>query len=89
MLRYTQDDINQIRKTLDTRLFVIIIDDLDRTDPALIGKLFLCLREMLDITGFRFLVPFDEQVISTALTKSNPAWSDGNRFLEKILDFRF
>ena len=44
---------------------------------------------MLDITGFRFLVPFDEQVISTALTKSNPAWSDGNRFLEKILDFRF
>src|SRR5205823_2979995 len=64
-------------------------DDLDRCSPALIPQLLLSLRELLDLPGFTFILAFDDEIVAKALTEKNPAWIQGNDFLEKILDFRF
>ncbi|MCC2652527.1 MAG: P-loop domain protein [Microvirga sp.] len=88
-LKITPDEIGKLRAELgkDTRI-IVIIDDLDRADPALLPKLLLALRELLDYPGFSFLIPFDTQVVSDALAGHHPAWKTGDKFLDKILDYR-
>jgi predicted KAP-like P-loop ATPase len=88
LLKITPQDLEQIRKRLGERRVIVIIDDLDRTDPSLLPQLFLALRELLDRPGFSFLLPFEKSKIVTALQSYNESW-DGDAFLEKILDFRF
>lgn len=80
-------DISIIRQKLGDRRVIVIIDDLDRTDPSLVPQLLLSLREVLDLPGFSFLLPFDDKVVIEALGRHNPALGNA-RFLEKILDFR-
>jgi hypothetical protein len=50
--------------------------------------LLLSLRELFDIPGFSFLIPFDLEVVAEALITHHPAWKTGDQFLEKILDYR-
>jgi len=88
-LRYDGAQIRAIRKKLQNRRLVVLIDDLDRCAPELIPQLLLSLRELLDLPGFTFLLAFDDEIVGRALTDKNPAWVDGSNFLEKILDFRF
>jgi hypothetical protein len=70
------------------RRVLVIIDDIDRADPKLIPQLLLGLRDLLDLPGFSFLLPFDENVVAKALRNYNRAWGDGRIFLDKILDYR-
>ena len=88
-LRYDGAQIQTIRKQLQNRRIVVLIDDLDRCAPALIPQLLLSLRELLDLPGFTFILAFDDEIVGRTLTENNPAWADGLSFLEKILDFRF
>lgn len=67
---------------------LVIIDDLDRCAPAFLPPLLLFMRSALDIPGFSFLAPFDSDVVSKTVHASNPAWSNSDRFLEKVFDFR-
>jgi len=67
---------------------LIIIDDLDRCEPAFLAPLLLFMRTTLDIPGFSFLAPFDSDVVSKTLYVSNKAWTSADRFLEKVFDFR-
>ena len=87
-LRISADDMRRLRAGLGGRRLIIIVDDLDRTDPELLPQLLLALREILDLPGFSFLLPLDPHVIAQALAGYNPAWGRGERFLDKILDFR-
>lgn len=77
-----------IRRKLGQRRVVVILDDIDRADPALLPQALLTIRAVLDLEGFSFLVPFDEQVVSNALAGTNPALTSGEKFIEKIFDFR-
>jgi len=89
LLKITPKEIESLRTNIGPEARVIvIIDDLDRADPALLPKLLLSLRELLDYPGFSFLLPFDLEVVSEALTEHYPAWKTGDKFLEKILDYR-
>lgn len=87
LVRVGPRDISTLRQKLGDRRVFVIIDDLDRTDPSLVPQLLLSLREVLDLPGFSFLLPFDDKVVMKALGQYNPALGDA-RFLEKILDFR-
>jgi KAP family P-loop domain len=68
----------------------VFIDDLDRTDPTVVPKLLLALRELLDVPKFVFVLAFDRGTVSRALAEYNTAWGpSGEAFLEKIIDFPF
>lgn len=82
-------DFQELHTELGGRRIILFIDDLDRADPRLVPQLLLALRELLDLPGFIFVLAFDDSIVSKALTAYHPAWSGGDAFLEKILDFRF
>jgi hypothetical protein len=85
----TEKDVEKLRGLLSDRRVVVIIDDLDRTDPKLLPPLFLNIREVFESSGFVFLVPFDWSIVERALSAYSSAWgAAGHLFLEKIFDFR-
>jgi hypothetical protein len=86
-LRIEPTDLELIRKKLGERRVMVIVDDLDRADPQLLPQLLLSLRELVDLAGFSFLLPFDKAKVVAALEAYNTGW-DGEAFLDKILDFR-
>lgn len=88
-LRIGPGHLKELGKALgEDHRVVVVIEDLDRADPKLLPGLLLALRDVLDLPGFSFLLPFDERVVADALQAYNTAWGDGRRFLDKILDFR-
>jgi len=88
VIRIGKKDIRTVRSKLGSHRVVVIIDDTDRVDPNLLPSLLLTVRNVLDLEGFSFLLPFDEAVVSATLGAYNPAWGSGTKFLDKILDFK-
>jgi len=89
LMRLDASHIIQIRSKLGDSRIVVLVDDLDRTDPRLVPHFLLALREVLDIPGFSFVLAFSPETIDSALSQYHPAWGKGGNFLEKILDFSF
>jgi hypothetical protein len=84
------DQVKKIREKLgEKHRLIVFVDDLDRAEPELLPKLFLSLREILDLPGFTFVLAFDNEIIEHGLRAINDAWGDGKSFLDKILDFKF
>jgi len=81
------EKLKGLQNNLKNRKFLVIIDDLDRTNPELIPELLLNLRDVLDLPNFIFILAFDYSVITSAIEEKNPAWGDGSKFLEKIIDY--
>jgi KAP family P-loop domain len=87
LLNVNSNAFKHIHKALGNRRVIVIIDDLDRTDPKLLPELFLSLRDVLDLPGFSFVLAFDVDIVARALTEEYTAWGRGEEFLEKIIDF--
>ncbi len=81
-------DIKRLYEQIKGKRFIVILDDLDRVDPVLIPRLLMTLRDIMDMEGFSFLLPFDDRIVSDSLKQYNSALGFGENFLEKILDFR-
>jgi hypothetical protein len=88
LLRFGKEDAEKLLKQLAGRRLIVCIDDLDRADPTILPQLFLSLRELLDLKGLAFVMPFEKRIVSETLLSHHPAWGSGERFLEKILDFQ-
>lgn len=88
LIKVTPQDLEIIRAKLNGRRILIIIDDLDRVEASLIPRLFMSLRDLMDLEGFSFLLPFDERFVADALAEYSKAEGYGEKFPEKILDFR-
>lgn len=89
-LQLQRRDVERILGQLGNCRIVVFIDDLDRADPAVVPKLLLALRELLDFSRFAFVLAFDRQIVARALQSYNTAWeSSGNDFLDKVIDFPF
>lgn len=73
-------------KAVEARI-VVFIDDIDRADPRTLPDLLYVLKQVLDIGGLSFVLALDPHVVGLALQKHHPGWHDGQRFLEKIIDF--
>lgn len=65
---------------------VVLIDDLDRTDPRSVPALLWALRELLDDSGFAFVMAIDPERLGQLVTQQHGI-EDGKDFLEKIIDF--
>src|SRR5262249_3952969 len=63
-LRFSKADIQDLTRLLRQRRVLVIIDDIDRADPKLLPQLFLSLRELFDVPGFAFLVPFEKSIVA-------------------------
>ena len=88
-LTFTSEDIQRLTKQLGNRRVVVFIDDLDRTEAAVIPKLLLVLRELLDFAQFAFVLAFDRDIVAAALEAGNQSWGkSGQSFLDKVIDFR-
>lgn len=72
---------------LGQRRLIVIIDDLDRSNPKLLPELLLSLREVMDLPRMSFILAFDVNIVSSALASEYSAWGRGEEFLEKIIDF--
>ncbi len=89
-LKITKFDVADIQSQLGMRKVIIFIDDLDRSDPAIIPKLLLILREVLDYSKFIFILAFDKAVVAKSLESYNAAWGSAQtNFLDKVVDFSF
>ncbi len=73
VLRYDGSQIRAIREKLGGNRVVVLIDDLDRCAPELLPRLLMSLREILDLPGFTFVLAFDDEIVSRALTSVNTA----------------
>ena len=86
-LGFRRNDVEALALKLEKRRLVVFIDDLDRTDPSVVPKMLLVLRELLDFRQFAFVLAFDREIVSSALKIHNASWS-GENFLEKVIDFQ-
>lgn len=85
-----REDVERIGADLGERRVVVFIDDLDRADPALVPRLLLALRELLDFARFAFVLAFDRRIVVNALEQHHRAWGrSGENFLDKVIDFPF
>jgi hypothetical protein len=89
LVRIDGSFLKGLRDKLGEKRVVVLIDDLDRTDPKLVPQLLLSLRELFDLSGFSFILAFDDEAVDKALRQYHPGWDEGHGFLDKILDFRF
>lgn len=88
-LTFSSKDMQSLTEQIGDRRVVVFIDDLDRAEAAIVPKLLLVLRELLDYAQFAFVLAFDRKVVATALEQSNQAWGKaGETFLDKVIDFR-
>ncbi|MFM0258467.1 KAP family P-loop NTPase fold protein [Paraburkholderia sediminicola] len=82
--------IGRMLATARAKRVVVVIDDLDRANPQAIPQILMAVRELLDIPGFAFVLAFDPSVVEKSLAANNAAWNvDGQRFIDKIIDFGF
>lgn len=86
-LAFGEKDIAQIRKLLGDRRIIVIVDDLDRTNPGLVPEMLFALKEIMDQPGFSFVTAFDPVVVGQVLGKYHPGFGNGLNFLEKIIDY--
>ena len=78
--------LDAIYGALVGRRLVVFVDDLDRTDAALVPKLLLTLREVLDLPGFVYVVAVSPQIVGEGLRTVHQGWAEAGRFLEKIVE---
>lgn len=87
LLSFNSSDLIKIPDVLGKKRLIILIDDLDRTNPNLVPNLLYMIREVLYLSRFNFILAFDPKVVGNALQEYHSGWGSGIEFLEKIIDF--
>ena len=89
-LSVKRSDIEKnLRDQLGDAKLIVLIDDLDRTDPKLVPHLLLGLREVLNLPQCAFVMGLDPFLVTSALVEVHPGWGKTDEFMEKIIDFPF
>jgi hypothetical protein len=74
--------------TLGEGKFVVFVDDLDRTNPALLPTLLMSLRELFDLPNFVYVLGLSPTIVAEGLSSTRQSSvDDGERFLEKIVEY--
>ncbi len=85
--KISENDLKSLTDGLQGKRVIVMIDDVDRTDPVVLPKALLALRELLDWKGFVFILALDHGVVSDALTEYSKVFGTrAGGFLDKILD---
>lgn len=72
----------KINTTLEGKLVVIVIDDIDRLENDEIQIIFQLVNKLADFSNFIYLLSFDKNVVEKALTEKS---FDGSEYLKKIV----
>jgi hypothetical protein len=87
---FTSDDLSDATSRLGgSRRLIVLVDDVDRTDPRLVPDLLFALRQLLDLPGLSWVLAIDPDLVGKALSVHHPGFSNATDFLEKILEFMF
>jgi hypothetical protein len=86
-LRFGPNDVKQLGEILGDRRIIVLVDDLDRTDPKLVPEMLFALKEIMDVQGMAFVCAFEQVVVGKGLGRFHPGFGDGLDFLEKIIDY--
>jgi hypothetical protein len=81
--------LHAIMEYLRGQKLVVFVDDVDRTDPALVPKMLLNLREALSLPNLFYVIGLSPAVVQEGLKEAHPGYSDALRFLEKIVEYPF
>lgn len=81
--------LDTINTYLRNRKLVVFVDDVDRTEPALVPKLLLNLREALSLPNLYYVIALSPEIVQEGLRDAHPGYSDALRFLEKIVEYPF
>jgi hypothetical protein len=84
---FTDEERKALKILLSRKRIIVLVDDLDRTDPKLVPEILFALKELMDIPGFSFICAFDPVVVGQVLGTFHPGFGDGLKFLEKIIDY--
>jgi len=86
-----REDCERVLQTLaGSGRVVVLVDDLDRVEPALLPKLLMGLHEMFEEVGrCAFVLAVDPGVVSRGLAELNPGWDTSSSFLNKIVQYPF
>ncbi len=66
---------------------IVLVDDIDRAEPALLPPLLFALHEVLVAMPITFVIALDPAVVGAALKVHHPGFGDGLAFLEKMIQF--
>lgn len=68
--------------------FVVLIDDLDRLEPAQAVEVLRLVRSVADFSGFRYILCYDPEVLAHAIERELGV-PDGRLYLQKIIPLSF
>lgn len=89
-LSFTANDLQAAAEALgDNRRLIVLVDDVDRTDPHVVPELLFGLRQLLDLRGLSWVLAIDPDLVGKALAVHHPGFGGPTEFLEKILEFMF
>jgi hypothetical protein len=86
-LTFGPGDLSELKQSLGDRRIIVLIDDLDRTDPKLVPEMLFALKEIMDVPGMAFVCAFDPTIVGKVLGQLHPGFGEGLDFLEKIIDY--
>lgn len=82
-----RDEIAGKIKELDLS-FIVLLDDLDRLEPAQAVEVIRLVKSVADFPRFRYLLCYDKAVLSQAISQGLGV-ADGSLYLQKIIQIAF
>lgn len=82
--KFQKQGIEKALRENNKRL-IVFIDDIDRLDPEKILNVFKLVKSVANIKGVTYLLSFDEQVVSDAISESLPKKQGGKEYVDKII----
>src|ERR1035437_1964060 len=86
-LQFNKKIMYDLPRFIKDKKVIVIIDDLDRTNPFIIPQMLFGIKELLDLKGLVFVAAFDPEVINETLIANNIIIGKEKDYLEKIIDF--
>lgn len=68
--------------------FIVVMDDLDRLEPAQVAEVFRLVRAVADLPRFTHILCYDRNIITHAVEHALKV-EDGSRYLQKIIQLSF
>ncbi|WP_265094087.1 KAP family P-loop NTPase fold protein [Cronobacter dublinensis] len=93
-LQQRQRTAAELRAELENKItalgisFIIVIDDLDRLEPAQAVEILRMVRSVADFSRFRYVMCYDREVLAHAVERGLDV-PDGRLYLQKIIPLSF
>ncbi|EKM0668910.1 pilA-like protein [Cronobacter turicensis] len=93
-LQQRQKTAAELREELENKItalgisFIIVIDDLDRLEPAQAVEILRMVRSVADFSRFRYVMCYDREVLAHAVERGLDV-PDGRLYLQKIIPLSF